>query len=169
VEKVPDAAKSVGIGLDFGYTNDPTAIVQSFIDGDNIYFSELCYATRMTNRDIGDKLKEIGITRHTQVFADSAEPKSIDEIYHMGWNIKPTAKGKDSINIGIDMMKRYRIHVTANSLNMLKEFRNYKWAEDKNGLMLNQPVDLFNHCIDACRYSIYNTLARPTYGKYAVR
>ena len=169
VEKIPDEAKHIGIGLDFGYTNDPTAIVQSYILGDSLYLSELAYATKMTNRDIANKLNDLGIDKHVQIFADSAEPKSIDEIYYMGFNIKPTAKGKDSINIGIDMLKRFKIHVTSNSINMIKEFRNYKWMEDKNGLMLNKPVDAFNHTIDAVRYSIYNTLARPTYGKYAVR
>ena len=87
----------------------------------------------------------------------------------MGWNIKPTAKGADSINIGIDMIKRYKVHITKDSLNTIKEFKNYKWVEDKNGNILNKPVDLFNHSIDAVRYSIYNKLSKPNFGKYAVR
>lgn len=169
IEKIPAHARAIGIGLDFGFTNDPTTIVQSFIEGDNLYLSELCYATQMTNADISRKIKEIGIAKTTPIYADSAEPKSIEEIYRMGHNIKPTAKGKDSINIGIDMMRRYRIHVTTRSYNLIKELKNYKWQEDKNGHILNTPVDAWNHCIDASRYSIYNILARPDYGKYAVR
>jgi phage terminase large subunit len=87
----------------------------------------------------------------------------------MGWNIKPAAKGRDSINIGIDMLKRYNIFVTKQSTNTIKEFRNYKWKEDKNGLVLNAPVDMFNHSIDAIRYLVFNKLSRPDYGKYALR
>ena len=86
----------------------------------------------------------------------------------MGWNIKPATKGPGSVNIGIDMLKRYIIHVTKRSVNTIKEFRNYKFKEDKNGNVLNEPVDLFNHSVDACRYATYAKLSKPNYGKYAV-
>jgi phage terminase large subunit len=123
----------------------------------------------MTNRDIANELQRLGVGRREEIYADSAEPKSIDEIYKMGWNIKPAAKGRDSINIGIDMLKRYNIFVTKQSTNTIKEFRNYKWKEDKNGVVLNSPVDMFNHSIDAIRYLVFNKLSRPDYGKYAIR
>lgn len=165
---VPIDAKFLSYGMDFGFTNDPTTLVAIYQQGDNIYLKELIYQTGLTNRDINDKLKLNEVERK-EVFADSAEPKSIEELYRMGWNIKPATKGQGSVNIGIDMMKRYQIHVTKDSVNMIKEFRNYKWQEDKNGNILNVPVDMFNHTIDAVRYGLYDKLARPNYGKYTVR
>jgi len=165
---IPAEAKFLSYGMDFGFTNDPTTLIEIHKQGDNIYLKELIFQTGLTNKDISDKLELYKIERK-EIFADSAEPKSIEELYRMGWNVKPATKGKDSINIGIDMMKRYNILVTKDSTNMIKEFRNYKWQEDKNGNILNVPVDMFNHTIDAVRYGIYDKLARPNYGKYAVR
>jgi phage terminase large subunit len=165
---IPADAKFLSYGMDFGFTNDPTTLIAIYQQGDNIYLKELIFQTGLTNRDIDEKLKFHEIDRK-EIFADSAEPKSIEELYRMGWNIKPATKGQGSVNIGIDMMKRYQIHVTKSSVNMIKEFRNYKWQEDKNGNILNVPVDMFNHTIDAVRYGLYDKLARPNYGKYAVR
>ena len=165
---IPADAKFLSFGMDFGFTNDPTTLVAIYQQGDNIYLKELLYQTGLTNRDIDEKLKFHSIDRK-EIFADSAEPKSIEELYRMGWNIKPATKGQGSVNIGIDMMKRYQIYVTKDSVNMIKEFRNYKWQEDKNGNVLNTPVDMFNHTIDAIRYGLYDKLARPNYGKYAVK
>ena len=155
--------------MDFGYTNDPTTLVSVFIHDTAMYIKEMIYRTGMTNRDISNDLNRLQIGRREEIYADSAEPKSIDEIYRMGWNIKPATKGRDSINIGIDMLKRYKIYVTKDSTNTIKEFRNYKWKEDKNGNILNTPIDMFNHSIDATRYLVYNKLARPNLGKYAIR
>lgn len=167
IKDIPESAKLIAKGLDFGYTNDPTALVETFIDGDNMYVNELLYRTGMTNQDIAKELQKINIDRRDEVFADSAEPKSIEEIYRMGWNIKPTLKG--SINIGIDMIRRYKLHITEASINLIKELRNYKYIEDKNGQLTNKPVDAFNHGLDALRYSVVNRLSRPNYGKYAIR
>ena len=166
--EVPDTATFLSYGMDFGFTNDPTTLVGIWKQGDDLYLKELLYKTGLTNRDIDTYLKQLGVERK-EIFADSAEPKSIEELYRMGWNIKPATKGQGSINIGIDMMKRYRLNITRDSLNMIKEFKNYKWAEDKNGVVLNTPVDMFNHTIDAVRYGLYDKLARPNYGKYAIR
>ena len=165
---IPAEAKFLSYGMDFGFTNDPTTLVAIYQQGDNIYLKELLYQTGLTNRDIDEKLKFNSVERK-EIFADSAEPKSIEELYRMGWNVKPATKGPGSINIGIDMMKRYQLHVTKDSVNMIKEFRNYKWQEDKNGNVLNTPVDMFNHTIDAIRYGLYDKLSRPNYGKYAVK
>ena len=167
IKDIPESAKLIAKGLDFGYTNDPTALVETFIDGDNMYVNELLYRTGMTNQDIAKELQKINVDRRDEVFADSAEPKSIEEIYRMGWNIKPTLKG--SINIGIDMIRRYKLHITEASINLIKELRNYKYIEDKNGQLTNKPVDAFNHGLDALRYSVVNRLSRPNYGKYAIR
>lgn len=165
---IPPEAKFLSYGMDFGFTNDPTTLVAIYQQGDNIYLKELLYQTGLTNRDIDEKLRFHSVERK-EIFADSAEPKSIEELYRMGWNIKPATKGQGSVNIGIDMMKRYELYVTKDSVNMIKEFRNYKWQEDKNGNVLNTPVDMFNHTIDAIRYGLYDKLARPNYGKYAVK
>jgi phage terminase large subunit len=166
IKDIPTTAKLIAKGLDFGFTNDPTAIVETFIEGDNMYVNELLYRTGMTNQDIAKQLQTIGIDRREEVFCDSAEPKSIEEIYRMGWNVKPTIKG--SVNIGIDMIRRYKLFVTERSINLIKELRNYKYIEDKNGQLTNKPVDAFNHGLDALRYSVVNRLSRPNYGTYAI-
>lgn len=167
VPNTPPAAKLIGRGLDFGYSNDSSALVETFIEGDNMYVNELLYRTGMTNQDIGNELKRLGLDRRDEIWCDSAEPKSIEEINRMGFNTKKTYKG--AINISIDMIRRYKLHVTTGSINLIKELRNYKYIEDKNGQLTNKPIDAFNHAIDALRYSIVNKLGRPQYGKYYVR
>lgn len=167
VPNTPPAAKLIGRGLDFGYSNDSSALVETYIEGDNMYVNELLYRTGMTNQDIGNELKRLGLDRRDEIWCDSAEPKSIEEINRMGFNTKKTYKG--AINISIDMIRRYKLHVTTGSINLIKELRNYKYIEDKNGQLTNKPIDAFNHAIDALRYSIVNKLGRPQYGKYYVR
>ena len=169
IETIPDNAKFISLGMDFGFSNDPSVLCKIYLHDTNIYCEELFYRTGMTNRDIHNELLSLGIGRRDEIFADSAEPKTIDELHRYGWNIKPSTKGRDSINIGIDMLKRYNIHITKKSKNAIKEFRNYKWKEDKNGNILNQPEDKFNHFCDSLRYGVYTKLARPNYGKYAIR
>lgn len=164
---IPVTAKLLGRGLDFGFSNDSTAVVETYVEGNNMYVRELLYRTGMTNQDIARELERIGLDRRDEIWADSAEPKSIEEIYRMGWNIKKTFKG--AINIGIDMVRRHNLYVTEDSVNTIKELRNYKYVEDKNGNLTNKPIDLFNHSLDALRYSIVNKLSRPNYGTYAVR
>jgi len=166
--EIPETATFLAFGMDFGFTNDPTTLVGVWKQGDDLYLKEYLYKTGLTNRDIDTYLKQFEVGKK-EIYGDSAEPKSIEELYRMGWNIKPATKGQGSINIGIDMMKRYRLNITVDSLNMIKEFKNYKWAEDKNGIALNVPVDAFNHTIDAVRYALYDKLSRPNYGKYAIR
>ena len=169
IDKIPDNARFISYGMDFGYTNDPTTLIAIYTHDTNLYFDEKIYRTNMTNQDIANELGRLEIGRRDEIYADSGEPKSIEEIYRMGWNIKPATKGRDSVNIGIDMLKRYALHVTKESTNTIKEFRNYKWKEDKNGVVLNTPVDMFNHSIDAIRYGCYTKLSRLNYGQYAVR
>lgn len=166
-KEIPQEAKRVSFGLDFGFTNDPTCLIETFTLGDNMYVKEWIYRTGMTNQDIANEFKRLGLDRRDEVFADSAEPKSIEEIHRMGWNIKPTFKG--SINIGIDMIRRYKLIVTEDSINTIKELRNYKYIEDKNGQLTNKPIDAYNHALDSLRYSIVNKLTKPNYGKYAIR
>lgn len=169
VDTIPDNAKLLSYGMDFGFTNDPTTLMAVYLHDTNLYIKELLYRTGMTNQDIAKELERLGIGRRDEVYADKAEPKSIEEIYRMGWNIKGADKGPGSVNIGIDMLKRYQLNVTKDSVNTIKEFRNYKFKEDKNGNVLNDPVDMFNHSIDAIRYATYSKLSKPNYGKYAIR
>jgi phage terminase large subunit len=167
IKEIPKEAKLVSYGLDFGYSSDPTSLVCTYILGDDMYVDELLYRTGMTNQDIANEMKVLGLDRSNEVFADSAEPKSIEEIYRMGWNVKPTIKG--SINIGIDIIRRYKLHATESSFNLIKELRNYKYIEDKNGQMTNKPVDNFNHALDALRYSVVNKISQSHLGRYSFR
>jgi phage terminase large subunit len=166
-KEIPKEAKLISYGLDFGYSSDPTSLVRTYVLEDNMYVDELLYRTGMTNQDIANEMKALGLDRSNEVFADSAEPKSIEEIYRMGWNIKPTIKG--SINIGIDIIRRYKLHATESSFNLIKELRNYKYIEDKNGNMTNKPVDNFNHALDALRYSVVNKISKSHLGRYSFR
>jgi len=167
VPNIPETAKLISYGLDFGFSNDPTAMVATYMQDQNIYVNELIYRTGMTNQDIAHEFDRLKLDRRDEVYADSAEPKSIEEIHRMGWNVKPTSKG--AINQGIDMLRRYKLHITESSSNVIKEMRNYKYIEDKNGDLTNKPIDKFNHACDALRYSVINKLSRPNYGKYAIR
>jgi phage terminase large subunit len=167
--EIPQEAKLISYGLDFGYTNDPSALVAVYQHGDNLYLDELLYRTGMTNRDLHHHLQSLGLDRRDEIFADSAEPKSIEELHRFGWNIKPTAKGQDSINAGIDILKRHKIFATPRSNNLIKELQNYKWTEDKNGNLLNKPISVMDHALDASRYAVYNKLSKPNYGRYSIR
>ena len=109
----------------------------------------------MLNKDIIQALEYNGIRKNYDVIiGDSAEPKSIQEIYNAGYNIKPAVKGADSIRVGIDRMKSKKIYITKRSVNLIKEFRNYAWELDKQGRQTNKPIDDWNHGIDSCRYSL---------------
>jgi len=147
IDTLPKDARCIGMGLDFGYTNDPTAIVAVYVWNGKRVLDEVCYRTGMVNADIAAILPK-GVT----VYADSAEPKSIEEIRRAGVNIRPVAKGSDSINFGIQTMQTQEYLVTTSSTNIIKEFRFYCWDKDKAGNTLNKPIDQFNHAMDAIRY-----------------
>lgn len=169
VDQMPDEAKLISYGLDFGFSVDPSSLVASYLYDGTIYVDQVIYQTGCTNSDLAALMRDHGITRYDQIFADSAEPKSIEELRRMGFKIKPTAKGADSINAGIDLLKRYKIAVTKRSTDLIKELEQYRWRQDKDGNLINKPVDAFNHAIDALRYSVFNSLSKPTFGRYAVR
>lgn len=168
IPQIPEEAKFLAYGLDFGYTNDPTALVKVFRLGDTLYFDEVLYQTGLTNTDIVKMMKDQEVDEYDTIWGDSAEPKSIDEIHRYGFNVKPCSKGKDSILVGIDLLRRYRLVWTERSSNGIKEMRNYKWHEDKDGKLLNRPVDMFNHLIDALRYAAYMELSNPNRGVYNI-
>jgi phage terminase large subunit len=168
IDQIPNEYKLLNDGLDFGYTNDPTAVVRIYTDGHGFAVDEICYATRLTNSDIAKMLRDNGVHRSDVVICDSAEPKSIDEIHAHGFNTHGARKGRDSIRSGISFLHSRPLAVTSRSVNLIRELRNYKWKEDKNGKQLNEPVDSFNHAIDAMRYGITWNQTNPNFGSYAI-
>lgn len=143
-------------GIDFGYSNDPTAIVDVYIYGKIIYIDEICYQTEMLASDIIRILKED--KKNIEVISESADPRLIDEIYNAGIDIKPVKKFAGSIQAGIMKMQEYTIHITKRSTNVRREFNNYTYRQDKEGKWLNEPIDMYNHAIDACRYVVMEKL-----------
>ena len=168
IVQIPQDAQLISYGADAGYTNDPSTLVSVYKQDYNIYIKEHLYRTMMTARDLNDVYRNENIGRNP-VYFDAAEPRLIDELRRMGWNIQPSLKGRDSINAGIDLLKRFKIHITSDSTNAIQEFRNYKWQEDKSGKLTNTPIDKNNHIIDAVRYATYSILSKPNFGKYAIR
>ena len=154
IDRVPETARLVCYGQDFGFVNDPSALVAVYTYDRSVVLEEKFYRTGLTNSDIANLYRSLGVQAWDEIYADSSEPKSIEEIYRHGFNIKPVEKGPDSVKFGIDTMKRYRLLVTKDSVNLKKELRKYVWRKDKEGKSLNQPVDAFNHAIDAARYGI---------------
>jgi phage terminase large subunit len=165
IDKIPDDARLVGIGLDFGYTNDPTAAIEIYNWNGQRIVNEIVYRTGMLNSDIA-KVLPSGVT----IYADSSEPKSIDEIRRYGKTIKGVTKGADSIRYGIDVMQRQSYLVTKQSTNLIKELRSYCWDVDKQGVRLKNPAGGNDHAIDALRYHEMENLGlNSNYGQYAIR
>tara|TARA_R100001463_G_scaffold23284_1_gene55901 strand:+ start:615 stop:1775 length:1161 start_codon:yes stop_codon:yes gene_type:complete len=164
IDTIPKEARLVGIGLDFGYTNDPTSCIEIYKHNETRILNEIVYQTGLLNSDIAKKLP-----KDVPVYADSAEPKSIRTLQLAGITIKGVTKGRDSINYGIDVMQRENYLVTSNSTNLIKELRSYCWDTDKTGKRLNKPIDNYNHAIDAVRYHEMETLGmNKNYGSYNV-
>ena len=164
IDKIPEEAKLIGIGLDFGYTNDPTAIVEVYNWNGQRIINELCYRSGMLNTDIVKILPS-----NVPIYADSSEPKSIEEIRRFGKTIRGVTKGKDSINYGIQVMQSQEYLVTSNSTNLIKELRGYIWDTDKSGTKLNKPIDYNNHGLDALRYHEMETIGlKNAQGKYYI-
>lgn len=157
-------AKLIGYGLDFGFTNDPTALIAMYNQNGEIVLDELIYEKRLLNVDISNRMKELNVSG--TIIADSAEPKSIAELQSYGWFVEASKKGPDSIRQSINVLKRYKINVTQSSHNLKKELSAYKWKQSKEGKLENIPVDFMNHAIDATRYICLNLLDNVSKGKY---
>ncbi|GAB6010692.1 PBSX family phage terminase large subunit [Viscerimonas tarda] len=160
VESLPSNYKSRWIGIDFGFTNDPTSIVDVRLSDGELWIDELLYERGCDNIAIARHLEKSGVERSVPVIADSAEPKSIREIRSFGWQIEPAVKGRDSILLGLSVLNRYKKHITARSVNIISEYRNYRWLTDEFGNPSNIPSDKFNHSIDAQRYIALNKLSK---------
>lgn len=159
-----DGVKSV-FGLDFGYTNDPSALFCGLVDFKNktIYVFDEMYRKAMTNKDIASVIIQKGYGKE-RIIADSAEPKSIDELYGLGLKgIRESRKGKDSINNGIQYIQDYKIIIHPRCTNFLTEISNYMWDKDKFDKTINKPVDDFNHLMDAMRYALENYSRGPVF------
>lgn len=165
VDEMPKTYKRRWIGLDFGFTNDPTAATDIMLSEGELWIDELIYKRGLTNPDISRELENCGVSRGTIIVADSAEPKSIQEIKNLRWNIEEAKKGADSILNGIDILKRYKINVTRRSTNLRTELGAYKWQVDKiSGQPINKPIDQFNHGLDGIRYVALKYLGEKTSG-----
>ncbi len=158
VDEMPTEYKKRWLGIDFGFTNDPTAIVDIRLSDGALWIDELLYAKGYDNIMIAKHLELCGVPKDVPIIADSAEPKSISEIRSQGWRIEGATKGKDSINTGISILNRYKKHITRRSTNIIEEYKNYRWQTDLEGNPINIPVDKYNHSIDAQRYVCLNKL-----------
>ena len=159
IDDIPHEARLERFGVDFGYSNDPTAIVAIYRYNGGYILDEVCYQKGMSNKQIAETL--LNQERQVLVIADSAEPKSIDEIKSYGINILPAEKGKDSVHHGIQRVQELAISVTKQSVNGIKEYRNYLWMTDKEGKILNVPEDTDNHFLDASRYALTSMNKQP--------
>ena len=147
------------VGIDYGYSNDPTACVLVFKKHDRVYLHEILYQKGLTNSDIVDILKAKGYGE-VITYADSAEPKSIEEMRRLGLYIKPATKGQGSINAGISKLKEYDIFVSNESKNILREYQSYYWEQLKDGTIINKPQDKENHLMDSIRYAVYSSFGK---------
>ena len=170
VEWMPDDAEFIAYGLDYGYSADPSCLVSVWKYDGEIYIIEHFYETGLTTSDLDNKLKGIVVGKQ-EIWADSAEPRLNDELYKLGWNIRPVVKGKDSINFGIQVMQNYKLNIPKACQNLTNEFYSYEWATDRFGVQLDKPVDYMNHAIDAARYVFMMRLSNvaTAKGKYVIR
>ena len=152
IDEIPHEARLERRGVDFGYSCDPTSIVDIYYYNGGYILNERCYMKGLSNKQIADILLQdnVGVL----VVADSAEPKSVDEIRQYGVNIIGSVKGKDSVRQGIQLVQDQKISVTNRSVNVIKEYRNYLWKTDKDGRILNEPEHTWSHCMDGIRYGL---------------
>jgi len=169
IEWIPEESEFIAYGLDYGYSNDPSALVSVWRYEGEIYLLEHFYEKGLTTSDLDEKLKPI-VQGRQEIWADSAEPRLNDELYKLGYNIRPVTKGKDSINFGIQVMQNYKLNIPKACQNLTNEFYSYEWATDRFGAQLDKPVDYMNHGIDAVRYVFMSKLSNvaTAKGKYII-
>ena len=154
IDTIPNDARLIGYGVDFGYSNDPTAIVEVYKLNDKRIVNEICYQKELSNSQIAKF-----ITQKLPTYCDSAEPKSIAELTKLGVRAFGVTKGSDSINFGIQTMQGQEYLITKQSTNLINELRKYAWDKDKKtGATLNKPIDMYNHAIDSLRYHEMETI-----------
>ena len=163
-------ADFVGFGIDFGFSNDPTALCAVYKNSDTIFLEELIYEKGMVTNDIVAKLNSLDIQKTEEIWGDSAEPRLIEELYRSGFNIKPVVKGKDSIKFGIGVMQNYKIQILKSSQNLINEMYAYQYSTDKHGYTTDTPEGGLDHLIDAARYCCMMKLSQKAQkkGTYAI-
>jgi len=164
IDNIPSEARLLGIGLDFGYSVDPTSAVAIYKYNNQYIIDELIYQKELSNRDIYNLLKD----NRDIVICDSAEPKSIAELQSYGLRCMGAVKGPDSIRNGIQLIQQQELLVTKRSTNLIKELRAYVWETDRNGKETGKPIDAMNHSMDAMRYGFSHLIKNQNYGKYHV-
>lgn len=164
IDKIPPEAKLLGRGMDWGY-NDPTTLIEVYQKDDEIYLNESMYVRNLTMPDIIYKMNELSFEKTDAIWCDSALPQNIEELRRNRFNAKPVEK--KSILSGIDKIKRHKVFITEHSKNIIYEFQNYKWKTDKDGKLLDVPIDQHNHTLDAVRYVLESTLNKHR-GNYKV-
>ena len=154
IESLP-AQGNIVYGLDFGFSGDPAVLIKNTIFKDEIYSQELIFEPGLTNQDIASLMADLGVQKHVdEIWADSAEPKSIEEIYRLGYNIKGAPKGPGSVEYGHQKVRQYKQYWTKDSLNCIKEQRNFRYVQDKNGKLTEKTTHLFSHGMDSRRYAV---------------
>ena len=161
IDKIPEEAKTICYALDFGYSQDPSALVHILKYNDEIIVDEVIYQKGLLNSDISNIMKTYGVKG--EIFADSSEPKSIQEIKRHGFNIRGVEKGRDSVVFGIQLVQQQKLNITRRSKNILDELDNYTWKKSRDGGYDNTPIDNFNHALDALRYGIVSKLGSRKY------
>jgi phage terminase large subunit len=166
IDKIPNEARLLGHGMDFGYSVDPTTLISLYKWNEAYIFDEVLYKKGMLNSDISRFLDQRQITEN--ITADSAEPKSIAELQSYGHKITGVSKGRDSVVYGLNLINQNEIYVTSNSKNLKRELQGYVWATDKEGNQLQKPSGAHPDCIDAARYILMDTLENPNKGQYFI-
>jgi len=160
----------VGFGLDWGYSSDPTAVVAVYKNGDTIYLEEVLYEKGLVMNDIANRLNKFGIDKSYEIWCDSSEPRSIEELYRMGFNAKAVKKGPDSIKFGISVLQNYNIKLLRKSQNLINEMYAYQYSTDKHGYTTDIPESGLDHLCDAARYVAMMKLSQKAQakGRYAI-
>jgi phage terminase large subunit len=166
IDRIPEDARLLAYGMDFGYSVDPTTLIALYKWNDAYIYDEVLYKKGMLNRDISRFISQQDIKEN--IVADSAEPKSIAELTQYGHNVYPVSKGRDSVVYGINLINQNEIYVTARSKNLKRELQGYIWAKDKEGNTLQKPTGAHPDCIDAARYVLTDQLENPNKGQYFV-
>jgi phage terminase large subunit len=167
IDKIPEEARVLCAGLDYGYSVDPSVIINLYKWNDSYIFDEVLYRKGMLNRDLSNFIRQNNINYN--IYADSAEPKSISEMRSYGIKIFPASKGQNSVIYGINLINQNEIYITSRSKNLIRELQGYVWAKDPEGNNLQKPTGLHPDCIDACRYALMMSLENPNRGKYIIR
>jgi len=166
IDRIPEDARLLAYGMDFGYSVDPTTLIALYKWNDAYLYDEVLYKKGMLNRDISRFISQQDIKEN--IVADSAEPKSIAELTQYGHNVYPVSKGRDSVVYGINLINQNEIYVTARSKNLKRELQGYIWAKDKEGNTLQKPSGEHPDCIDAARYVLTDQLENPNKGQYHI-